>query len=170
MNRLLHGAYRPSAVAATALLGLMAGFFFAFAIDVAPAMAHLDGPGYVAAQQWINLSVRNLYFALAYFGSTVLAFLPALLAAGARRWGTALAWSALALLYAAAVFWVTRSVNVPINQAVALWNPSAPPAEWAALRDRWNTANGWRAAASAACFLGALVLTAWPGRGQQRQG
>lgn len=30
-------------VAAVLLIGLMAGFFFAFAVDVAPAMAQLEG-------------------------------------------------------------------------------------------------------------------------------
>ncbi|MCM5677935.1 DUF1772 domain-containing protein [Schlegelella sp. S2-27] len=154
--------YRLSAIAATLLLGLMAGFFFAFAVDVAPAMTHLDAAAYVETQQWINRVVRNLPFALAYFGSTLLAIVPAVLAARARQLSLACAWAIVAIVYFAAVFWVTRSVNVPINDALALWNPAAPPAEWSQWRDRWNEANDWRALASFGCFAAALVLTALP--------
>lgn len=72
-------------VFALALLGLMAGFFFAFAVDVAPAMARLDAAGYVATQQYINSVVRNAAFGLTYFGSAVLPFLAAVAAAWAGR-------------------------------------------------------------------------------------
>ena len=153
-------AYRASAIAATLLLGLMAGFFFAFAIDVAPAMRELDAATYIVTQQWINKVVRNLGFAVVYFGSTVLVFVAALLAWGAQRRGLALVWLVVALLYFGAVFWLTRSVNVPINDALALWNPAAPPADWAGARERWNEVNLVRAVASAACFCAALVVCA----------
>lgn len=151
--------YRLSTIAATLLLGLMAGFFFAFAIDVAPAMTHLPGPAYVEAQQWINRVVRNATFGSVYFGSTLLAFVPAVIAACTRRRALAAAWMLVALVYFAAVFWLTRSINVPINEAVAAWNPAAPPADWTLWRDRWNEANVWRAWASFGCFAAATVLT-----------
>lgn len=35
-------AHRAAAAAATLLVGLMAGFFLAFAVDVAPAMTRLE--------------------------------------------------------------------------------------------------------------------------------
>lgn len=162
-------AYRASAAAATTLLGLMAGFFFAFAIDVAPAMRELDAHGYITTQQWINKVVRNIPFALAYFGSALLAFVPAGPAWRDGRRGTALAWLAIALVYFAAVFWLTRSVNIPINDALAAWNPAAPPADWLVMRARWNDANFVRAIASAACFFAAVVLIALvPGAGTPR--
>lgn len=148
-----------SAQAATVLLGLMAGFFFAFAVDVAPAMTHLSGPAYVETQQWINRAVRNATFGAVYFGSTVLAFAPAVMAGLTQRRALAMAWTALALVYFVAVFWLTRSINVPINEAMAAWNPTAPPVDWAMWRDRWNEANEWRAWASFGCFVVATVLT-----------
>jgi uncharacterized membrane protein len=154
--------YRASAAAATALLGLMAGFFFAFAIDIAPAMRELDAHGYITTQQGINEAVRNLPFAVAYFGSALLVFVPAWPAWRGGRRGTALAWLAVALVYFAAVFWLTRSVNIPINEALAAWNPAAPPPDWAAARERWNDANLVRAVASAACFFAAVALVALP--------
>jgi len=158
-------SYRVSSCLAVALLGLMAGFFFAFTIDVAPAMTHLDAATYITTQQWINQVVRNIPFAVAYFGSTAIALVPAAVALARGQRALALAWLALGLVYFGAVFWVTRSINIPINNAVAQWNPLAPPADWALLRDRWNEANLWRAVASAGCFFAAIVLaTATPAR------
>ncbi|MES2947500.1 MAG: anthrone oxygenase family protein [Pseudomonadota bacterium] len=157
-------AYRISAGVATVLLGLMAGFFFAFSIDVAPAMTHLNASAYTEAQQWINRVVRNAGFGGVYFGSVVSAFVPAILALRTSRRRLALAWAVVALVYGVAVFWVTRSINVPINDAVAQWSPLAPPQNWAALRDRWNEANLWRTMASTACFMVAVVLLSLPGR------
>lgn len=148
----------PAAEAAsTVLLGLMAGFFFAFAIDVAPAMAQLDATAYVTTQQWINRVVRNATFGGAYVGAAVLPFVAAALAVAGRRRGPAWAWLAIGAVYAVAVFWLTRSINVPINDAVAGWNPAAPPAHWADLRDRWNDANLVRTIAAAAAFAAAVV-------------
>jgi uncharacterized membrane protein len=143
---------------ATCALGLMAGFFFAFAADVVPAMRELDATGYISTQQAINRAVRNLPFALAYFGSAVLPLLAAaaLYLAGDRRGGHF--WALLWAVYFGAVFLVTREINVPINDALALWNPAAPPPEWAQARDRWNDANLLRSIASFACFCGALGL------------
>lgn len=34
---------------------------------------------------------------------------------------------------------ITETVNKPINKRVATWSPAAPPQDWAAVRDRWNT-------------------------------
>lgn len=58
-------------VLATCLTGLTAGFFFAFSVDVAPAMRELDAAGYIATQQAINRAVRDLVFALVYFGAAI---------------------------------------------------------------------------------------------------
>jgi uncharacterized membrane protein len=156
---------RTFEVTAVLLLGLMAGFFFAFAADVAPAMAQLDASGYVTTQQWINRAVRTAAFGGAYFGSTLLPFLAsaAVFWAGDRR--RAALWLAIALVYFVAVFWVTRSVNVPINNELATWNAAAPPASWAQARDRWNQSNLVRTGAAAICFLCAAVLLATTTRG-----
>jgi uncharacterized membrane protein len=154
-------AYRVSTVLATLLLGLMAGFFFAFWVDVAPAMAHLDANSYISTQQWINKVVRSIPFGITYFGSALFAVAPALLAAAHRRWVLAGAWAALAVVYFAGVFWFTRHINVPINEQMALWSPLAPPTDWAALRDTWNAANAQRTLVAVLCFGAALVLTAF---------
>ncbi len=147
-------------VIATCLLGIMAGFFFAFAIDVAPAMANLDAQSYITTQQWINRVVRNAVFGTTYFGSTLVPFVAAAAAfwSGRRRLG--IVWLLIALVYFAAVFWVTRTVNVPINNELASWQSAAPPSNWQQARDTWNQSNLVRAIASAVCFVAAVVVVA----------
>jgi hypothetical protein len=39
---------------------------------------------------------------------------------------------------------VTLRVNVPINRTMQGWQADAPPAEWRALRDRWERFHGIR--------------------------
>jgi len=146
---------------ATLLMGLMAGFFFAFAVDVVPAMRELDAQAYITTQQAINRVVRNAVFGGVYFGSALLPLLAALAlyACGQRRPGHL--WLAIGALYFGMVFWLTREINVPINNALALWNPSAPPADWLEARERWNTANLVRSVASGTCFAAAVCLLVW---------
>jgi uncharacterized membrane protein len=149
-------------VLATVLLGLMAGFFFAFWVDVAPAMAQLDASAYIRTQQAINSTVRNAPFALAYFGAALVPGLAALALWMGRKRGQALAWAAIALTYLLGVFVLTREINIPINNALALWDPATPPADWARARDRWNAANFVRGMAALAAFAAAVAALAWP--------
>jgi uncharacterized membrane protein len=145
-------------VLATCLIGLMAGFFFAFSVDVAPAMREIDAHGYVTTQQAINRAVRNLPFALVYFGAAVTPFVAALALYLAGRRRHAALWLGVALVYVAGVFLLTREVNVPINNALALWNPQSPPAQWQQARDEWNAANLVRCLVACACFAVAAAL------------
>ena len=54
------------------LSGLIAGFFFAFAVDVNLALANVSASTYTEVQQLINRSVRNIVFALIYFPVAVI--------------------------------------------------------------------------------------------------
>ena len=146
----------PLQILATALIGLMAGFFFAFSVDVVPAMRGFNAHDYIATQQAINRAVRNIPFALAYFGAAIVPFLAAgatWLAGDRRRAGF---WLAIAIVYVLGVFVLTREINIPINNALALWDPNAPPADWAKARDDWNNANLLRCLAACASFATAL--------------
>ncbi|HYD78653.1 MAG TPA: anthrone oxygenase family protein [Paucimonas sp.] len=158
-----HGIACFLEIAAVLLLGLMAGFFFAFAVDVAPAMTRLDASAYITTQQWINRTVRNAVFGAAYFGSALLPFMAAAAVFHAGRRKRALLWLAIAVAYFVAVFWVTRAINVPINNELATWNAAAPPASWIQARDTWNQSNLVRTMAAAVCFLCAAVLSALKG-------
>jgi hypothetical protein len=72
------------------------------------------------------------------------------------------------VVYFGAVFWLTRSVNVPIKNELTTWNPAAPPAGWQQARDTWNEANLQRAVAAGLCFVGAVFLVALSGVGSIR--
>lgn len=163
-NRITDYCHQLFSFGAILLFGLMAGFFFAFSVDVAPAMTHLDAATYITTQQWINSVVRNALFGGVYFGAVLLPFGAALFAALGKKPRLALFWCVLALAYFGLVFWVTRSINIPINNALASWNPAAPPPDWMQLRDTWNQSNLQRAWAAFACFaiaLLALNIRAW---------
>jgi uncharacterized membrane protein len=57
-----------------------------------------------------------------------------------------------ALLMVAALV-VTVRIEVPMNRAIALWNPAAPPAKWAAVRDRWLSFHLLRTCCATVAFL-----------------
>lgn len=147
-------------ILATCLMGLMAGFFFAFSVDVAPAMRELDASAYIHTQQAINRAVRNIPFALVYFGAAVTPLLAAVALWLAGRRSEARLWLAIAAAYLLGVFVLTREINIPINNALALWDPNAPPADWQQARDDWNFANLIRCLAACASFVVALLALA----------
>lgn len=157
-------------IVATCLLGIMSGFFFAFAVDVAPAMSNLDAQGYITTQQWINRVVRNAVFGIAYFGSVAAPFAAAAAAWWSERRRIAWCWLAIAAVYFLLVFWVTRTINVPINEELASWNSSIPPAHWRVMRDTWNHGNLVRTIASVLCFAAAVSVLALPRDGNAKQG
>ncbi len=141
------------------LSGLIAGFFFAFSADVNLATAELGSTDYTRIQQLINLKVRNPVFAVVYFGAVLAPALMLVLSWRSRR-TAAFRWSLFAfLLYFIGAFLVTREINIPINNAMALWDPLQAPADWAVLRDKWNMAHLFRtivAIVSFACYLPVL--------------
>ena len=78
-----------------------------------------------------------------------------------RRAAAALGAAGLLCLLAALA--ATLLVNVPINAAQMGWSTQAPPANWAAVRDRWQAAHALRTAL-AVVALGCQLLAAlrWP--------
>lgn len=166
---LVQRLYRTTSIISVLLLGLMAGFFFAFAVDVAPAMTHLDASDYIAMQQAINRVVRNAVFGGVYFGSVVLPFVVVLLAVLKKNRSLMLAWAVIALGYGVLVFGVTRSINIPINDALALWNPAQPPSDWMQARDTWNQGNLIRAFGAVVCFAVSVLVMALSAPDKQRK-
>lgn len=138
-----------STIGAAAALGLMTGFFFAFSNPTMMGFAAIDGATYVAGMQAINIAVRNTAFFIAFAAPLPLALVAALVSR--QR----LAWLAAAACYGGAIA-VTASVNIPINEDMALWDPAALPAEWQDLRDRWTAANHLRGVLTGIGFLAAL--------------
>jgi hypothetical protein len=66
--------------------------------------------------------------------------------------------TALGLLLA--VFVLTLTVDLPINHDQASWNPTGPPADWNAVRDRWQIAHAVRTVAAVLAFTGLATAVA----------
>ncbi len=152
---------------ATLLFGLAAGFFFAFAIDVAPALARAEPSAAIAVFQQINIVVRNAWFGAVYFGAVVVAPVALALTWRDRR---ALGWRLLLaawLIYLGGVQAPTAAINVPINEVVAAWTPSAPAGDWRALLERWTSYNTLRTIAATLAFAVSLTSLALPAARRQ---
>ena len=63
---------------------------------------------------------------------------------------------------------ITLLVNVPINAAQMTWSPQAPPADWAAVRDRWQLAHALRTAMAIAGLSCQIVAALAPTRRSHR--
>jgi uncharacterized membrane protein len=128
--------------ASTVVVGLMAGFFYAYACSVMVGLDRVDDRTFIVSMQWINATVRNAAFAPAFFGSLVLttaAVVAVVFARSNRGWIVA-----AAVLYAAA-FLVTLTLNVPLNSQLAAARPADQISDLAAVRVayegpwvRWN--------------------------------
>lgn len=147
---------------AALLFGLSAGFFFAFAIDVAPALARAEPSAAIAVFQQINIVVRNAWFGAVYFGAVVVPLIALALTWRDRRsvgwWLGLAAW----LVYLGGVQAPTLLINVPINEVVAAWTPSAPAGDWRALLERWTAFNTLRTIAATIAFALSLIALVAP--------
>ena len=138
-------------------LGLMAGFFWTYSANVNLATVQMDGSTYALVQSSLNRNVRHAMFFSFFFSPPLLCALAMLAAwpAWRARW-----WWCLGLagvLYALGIVVFTAQVNLPLNAYTESWDPHALPSDWARTREQWNTANLWRAVASAAAFALALL-------------
>ena len=161
---------RLSLAVATIASGLAAGFFYAYHVSVTRGHALVGDRAYVEAMQAINATVRNVEFALSFFGALLLGVVA--LAARARSLRSPTTWllAAGVGLYLAA-FLVTMLVNVPLNEELARVALSGPDlaAVRAGYEPAWNRANALRTGLSVAAFalLVAAVASDRPGRSHQ---
>ena len=63
------GMFAMLLVGSTVAVGLMAGFFYAYACSVMVGLDRVDDRTFIVTMQWINATVRNAAFAPAFFGS-----------------------------------------------------------------------------------------------------
>jgi uncharacterized membrane protein len=143
-----------------AFAGVFAGFLVGVAV-LESSLRHYGGAVYTQVRlvELDRLDVLASVTLIPALVATVLLVLAGLRARNRAFWLTL---AAVVLLVT--VFAVSLAVNLPINAAQASWHPQAPPADWAAVRDRWQAAHAVRAGAALLAFglLGAAVLSREP--------
>jgi hypothetical protein len=85
----------------------------------------------------------------------------AVLVASAARNRRRVRWPVLAFVLLLSVVATTLVFNIPINTDQLTWSVQAPPADWAAVRDRWQLAHAVRTAAAVLAF-GCLIAAFRP--------
>lgn len=151
--------------AGTMSSGLIAGLLYGWTVSVIPGLRRLPDTTYIATMQNINRAIINPAFIVPFMG------LPIGLTAGAiarfRRGDTRQGWlmAGAAATYAAGVLGVTIGRNVPLNNALEVFDPtSASETAIAEYRhgyeSSWNRWHNLRTAASVASFaLAAAAAT-----------
>jgi len=142
--------------------GLMAGVYFAFSTFIMTSLGRLDQAAGIVAMNAINVDIVRSLFMPLFLGTTVAG--AALVVMGALRLGEPGAISMIAGggLYVIGMFVVTVVFNVPLNDALAAVQPSAPEAGavWAAYLKDWVFWNHVRTVASlGGCALSIVALT-----------
>ena len=142
--------------------GLMAGVYFAFSTFIMTSLGRLDQAAGIAAMNAINVDIVRSLFMPLFLGTTVAG--AALVVMGALRLSEPGAISMIAGggLYVIGMFVVTMAFNVPLNNALAAVQPSAPAADavWATYLKDWVFWNHVRTVASvvaSALFVSALA-------------
>jgi len=156
MSELLRGA---TLIGATVTTGLMAGLFYSFAYSVMPGLHRSDDRTFVTAMQRINVAILNGWFAIIFGGALVLTAAATVLhVRGDGR--SVLPWVAAALVLYVAALAITFGVNVPLNNALAAAGDPDRIADFAAVRERFETAwVRWNIARTVACMAAFGCLT-----------
>jgi uncharacterized membrane protein len=151
-------------VAATTVMGLIAGLFYAYACSVMLALHGADDRTFVDVMQRINVAILNGWFALSFAGALVLTALAVALHLGAD-WRSVLPWIVVGLVLYGAALVITFVVNVPLNNELEAAGNPGRIADVAAVRERfeatwvrWNIARAVVSTAALGCLAWALVL------------
>ncbi len=149
---------KPLAILSLLFSGVMFGFFFAWVCSTMWGLDAADPNTAIAAMQAMNASVRNWLFAPAFFGTPVLSVFTALIAARTGERRAAVCFALAGLLYVLGAMLPTMTVNVPLNEALAL---VATPLDSAGAREAWRSYSGpwqfWNTVRAAAAGI-ALAL------------
>ena len=155
------GPVRPLALLSLLFAGAMFGFFFAWVCSTMWGLDAADPNVAIAAMQAMNASVRNWVFAPVFFGTPALLMFTALAAMRARERRAAIGFAMAGLLYVLGAMVPTMTVNVPLNEALALVETPLGPAEavktWRAYSGPWQDWNAVRAVAAGLV----LALAGW---------
>jgi uncharacterized membrane protein len=151
------------------LLGcsLTAGLFFAFSVAVMGGLARIQPAEGIAAMQAINRVILNRLFLLVFMGTAVVCGFVFL--ASAWRWSQpgALFFLLGSASYLVGIFLVTIVFNVPMNNALAVVEPSSVDGAslWARYLTDWTAWNHVRTAAGLAATALLAIALYLEGRG-----
>ena len=140
--------------------GLIAGLFFAFSTFIMQAFDRLPPVQAIAAMNAINVTILNPLFFAAFFGTALLSVVLALFAALGPGGPEALLITIGAAAYMLGAILVTMTRNVPLNNALARFDPATDAASaWSSYRvpwTRWNHVRTISCLAATALFAAAL--------------
>jgi uncharacterized membrane protein len=165
MNTPNSGSRALGLVLGAALLatGLLAGFFYAYAVSVMPGLGRADDRAFVDSMQQINEVTPNPLFFLSFFGAPLLCLAAAILARRSRSQGTR--WIVAGLVLSFLAFAVTVAFNIPLNNELKDAGDTDQIRDLAAVVDdledpwvAWNIVRTLAATAALACLGRALVL------------
>lgn len=145
-------AGRSLVVAAAVGSAVNGGVLFAFSSFVLPALDRLDPAQSIAAMQAVNIAAVRPAFMAVLFGTAALAAGTLVLGARHRRTRTGKLLILGSLLFLAGVIGLTAGYHVPLNDALARFDPAHEDAArtWAAYARGWTALNHVRAAAGIA--------------------
>ena len=140
-------------IVAVIMVGLLAGLMIGTGLEQHSLRA-LDASAWVQEHQvmdsWFRVILPPWWNA-----SVLLLAAAAFVSHGRDRW----LFSASALLMLTSLL-ITVKVEVPMNRLIATWNAAAPPATWAAIRDRWLMFHRLRTTSGVGAFLLAILALA----------
>lgn len=147
----------PCLFASLLLSALIAGFFYAYSVDVMRGLDRMEPAEAIRAMQQINIAVRNPVFFTTFFVTPAAAAATALLLYLSGSKSAALAMVGAAAIYMVAAFLPTASINVPMNEALALQETGVADGRladiWQAYSTRWTFWNTFRTVASSIAVL-----------------
>ena len=143
--------------------GLLAGLYFAFSSFVMTALGRIGQAQGMAAMNAINVEIVKSLFMPVFLGTTLTSAALAVLAF--FRWGEFGATAMLAggVIYVIGMFIVTIVFNVPLNDGLAVVDPSSTEAAslWARYLRDWTMWNHVRTIASTtACAFFIVAIAA----------
>jgi uncharacterized membrane protein len=141
---------------AVLLTGISAGVFLTYQNSVLPGLGALDDRTFAKAMNSMNRAILNPAFMLFFIGSMVALAAAAII--GFILGGLLPAWlfAAAAIVYQVGVIFVTGSVNVPLNNALAKDNDRrAFEARWV----RWNVVRTLSAIVAFALAIAGLLVS-----------
>lgn len=166
---------KPMAVLALLFSGAIFGFFYAWICSTMWGLDAADPNVAIAAMQAMNASVRNLVFAPAFWGTSLVLVVAALIAWKCGEGRAALFFGAGGVLYVLGAMIPTVTVNVALNEMLALVETPLDSARaesvWRSYSEPWQRWNTVRTVVSGIT----LVLTGlgtmsvgWIGDGRSR--